>query len=64
MSGHIKGEKVYRGIAVSAGVCRGKVVVLHHARHAIVRRELPPESVPLEIKRFEHALVRTRQQIT
>jgi phosphoenolpyruvate-protein phosphotransferase (PTS system enzyme I) len=64
MSGHIKGEKVYRGIAVSAGVCRGKVVVLHHARHAIVRRELSPEAVPTEIKRFEHALVRTRQQIT
>jgi len=64
MSGHIKGEKVYRGIAVSAGVCRGKVVVLHHARHAIVRRELSSDAVPQEIKRFEHALVRTRQQIT
>jgi len=64
MSGQIKGEKVYRGIAVSAGVCRGKVVVLHHARHAIVRRDLPDDSVPQEIKRFEHALVRTRQQIT
>ena len=64
MSGQIKGEKVYRGIAVSAGVCRGKVVVLHHARHAIVRRELPANAVDAEIKRFEHALVRTRQQIT
>jgi len=64
MSGQIKGEKVFRGIAVSAGVCRGKVVVLHHARHAIVRRELGPDDVLQEIKRFEHALVRTRQQIT
>ena len=64
MPGQIKGEKVYRGIAVSAGVCKGKVVVLHHARHAIVRRELPDDSVPQEVKRFEHALVRTRQQIT
>jgi phosphotransferase system enzyme I (PtsI) len=64
MSGQIKGEKVYRGIAVSAGVCRGKVVVLHHARHAIVRRQLTPEEVVQEVKRFEHALVRTRQQIT
>ena len=64
MSGHIKGEKVFRGIAVSAGVCRGKVVVLHRARHAIVKRELEPDAVPQEIKRFEHALVRTRQQIT
>jgi phosphotransferase system enzyme I (PtsI) len=64
MSGQIKGEKVYRGIAVSAGVCRGKVIVLHHARHAIVQRELPAEAVPAEVKRFEQALVRTRQQIT
>jgi phosphotransferase system enzyme I (PtsI) len=64
MSGHVKGEKVYRGIAVSAGVCRGKVIVLHRARHAIVRRELDPDSVVPEVKRFEHALVRTRQQIT
>ena len=64
MPGQIKGEKIYRGIAVSAGVCKGKVVVLHHARHAIVRRELPDDAVPQEVKRFEHALVRTRQQIT
>ncbi len=64
MSGQAKGEKVFRGIAVSAGVCRGKVVVLHRARHAIVRREMTPDEVPQEIKRFEHALVRTRQQIT
>jgi phosphotransferase system enzyme I (PtsI) len=64
MSGQIKGEKVYRGIAVSAGVCRGKAIVLHHARHAIVQRQLTPEAVPPEVKRFEQALVRTRQQIT
>jgi phosphotransferase system enzyme I (PtsI) len=64
MSGQIKGEKVFRGIAVSAGVCRGKVVVLHHARHAIVKRVLDADNIPAEVKRFEHALVRTRQQIT
>jgi phosphotransferase system enzyme I (PtsI) len=64
MSGHVKGEKVYRGIAVSAGVCRGKVIVLHRARHAIVKRELDADAIVPEVKRFEHALVRTRQQIT
>ncbi len=64
MSGHVKGEKVYRGIAVSAGVCRGKVIVLHRARHAIIKRELDADAVAPEVKRFEHALVRTRQQIT
>lgn len=64
MAGPVKGEKVYRGIAVSAGVCRGKVIVLHRSRRAIIKRELDPAAVLPEIKRFEHALVRTRQQIT
>jgi phosphotransferase system enzyme I (PtsI) len=63
MSTQPKGEKVYHGIAVSAGVCRGKVLVLHRARHIISRREVPDDSVPSEVKRFEHTLVRTRTQI-
>jgi len=64
MSGQLKGEKVFRGIAVSAGVCRGKVIVLRHARHAIAKRELPGDEIVAEVKRFEQCLVRTRQQIT
>ncbi len=64
MSGQVKGEKIYRGIPVSAGVCRGKVLVLHQARHVIARRELPADAVGAEVKRFEQSLVRTRQQIT
>ena len=64
MSGQLKGEKVFRGIAVSAGVCRGKVIVLRRARHAIAKRELAPGEIPAEVKRFEQSLVRTRQQIT
>jgi phosphotransferase system enzyme I (PtsI) len=63
MSGQLKGEKIFHGIAVSAGVCRGKVIVLHHARHAIAKRELPENEIAAETKRFEQALVRTRQQI-
>lgn len=64
MSGQVSGEKIYRGIAVSGGVCQGKVMVVHRSRRAIVKRELAPEVVEPETKRFEHALVRTRQQIT
>jgi len=64
MSGQVKGEKIYRGIPVSAGVCRGKVLVLRQARHVIARREMPADQVEAEVKRFEQALVRTRQQIT
>ena len=64
MSGQVKGEKIYRGIPVSAGVCRGKVLVLHQARHVIARREMADDDVNGEVKRFEQSLVRTRQQIT
>jgi phosphotransferase system enzyme I (PtsI) len=64
MSGQLKGEKVFRGIAVSDGVCRGKVVVMHRSRRVITKRHLADDSVVPETKRFEHALVRTRQQIT
>jgi phosphoenolpyruvate-protein kinase (PTS system EI component) len=64
MSGQLKGEKVYRGIAVSAGVCRGKILVLHRTRHVIARRELPEPEVAGEVSRFEQSLVKTRQQIT
>ena len=64
MSGQVKGEKIYRGIPVSAGVCRGKVLLLHQARHVIARRELLAAGIEAEVKRFEQSLVRTRQQIT
>ncbi len=64
MSGQLKGEKAYHGIAVSAGVCRGKVLVIHRTQHVVARRELDADAVAPEIRRFEHALVRTRQQIT
>jgi len=64
MSGQVKGEKIYRGIPVSAGVCRGKVLILRQARHVIARRELTDAGIEVEVKRFEQSLVRTRQQIT
>ncbi|MGA2683800.1 MAG: phosphoenolpyruvate--protein phosphotransferase [Verrucomicrobiota bacterium] len=63
MSGQPKGEKVFRGIAVSAGICRGKILVLHRARHIIARRGLADLEVTEEVGRFEKALVQTRQQI-
>jgi phosphotransferase system enzyme I (PtsI) len=63
MSGQPKGEKVFRGIAVSAGICRGKILVLHRARHIIARRGLADHEVNEEVGRFEKALVQTRQQI-
>jgi phosphotransferase system enzyme I (PtsI) len=64
MSAQTKGEKLFRGIAVSAGICRGKILVLHRARHVISKRILPDKEIPVEVGRFEKALVQTRQQIS
>lgn len=64
MSTHEKGERVFRGIGVSAGVCRGKILVLHRARHIITRREISAEGIAPEVVRFEKALAQTRRQIS
>ena len=64
MSNHPKGEGVYRGIGVSAGVCRGKILVLRRARRIITRREIPATAIDAEVTRFEKALSQTRRQIS
>src|SRR5436190_958306 len=57
------GEKIFRGNPVSAGVCRGKILVLDRTRPAIVRRSVPDADLPEENNRLEKALVTTRHQI-
>jgi phosphotransferase system enzyme I (PtsI) len=64
MSAQTKGEKVFRGIAVSAGICRGKILVLHRARHVVAKYKLSEQDVAVEVSRFEKSLVQTRQQIS
>jgi len=64
MATHAKGERVFRGIGVSAGVCRGKILILQRARRVIVRREIADDSVAPEVGRFEKALAQTRKQIS
>jgi phosphotransferase system enzyme I (PtsI) len=64
MSAQTKGEKLFRGIAVSAGICRGKILVLHRARHVVAKHELSEQDVAVEVGRFEKSLVQTRQQIS
>ena len=58
-----RGELTFRGIPVSAGVCRGKILVLDRARPVIARRELPAGQVTEEVNRLEKALVETRRQL-
>ncbi|HWX19766.1 MAG TPA: phosphoenolpyruvate--protein phosphotransferase [Candidatus Binatia bacterium] len=58
-----KGEQAFRGIPVSAGVCRGKIVVLDRSRPTIGNRRLNESELAEEINRLEKALVQTRQQL-
>lgn len=58
-----KGEKVFRGIPVSNGVCRGKILVLGKPQHTIGRQAVTDTRVPEEVTRLERALVQTRQEI-
>ena len=58
------GEKVYRGIPVSGGVCRGKILVLgKEHQDAIAEHHIPEGEVQSEVRRLETGLVETRQQI-
>ncbi|MBI3880173.1 MAG: phosphoenolpyruvate--protein phosphotransferase [Verrucomicrobia bacterium] len=57
------GEKVIRGIPVSAGVCRGRLVVMTDAAASIPRHEIPALATQSEIDRLEQALMATRQQV-
>src|SRR5437764_2068588 len=58
-----KGEKTFRGIPVSAGVCRGKILVLGRSRPSIGKRHLSETELAEDVNRLEKALVQTRHQI-
>jgi len=57
------GEKTFRGIPVSTGICRGKILVLGRALPTIAQRHLADGDLAEEVNRLEKALVKTRQQI-
>lgn len=56
-------EKVYRGIPVSAGVCKGTVLKLGEHREAAEKRTIPDADIPGQIERLEGAILQTRRQI-
>jgi len=58
------GEVVLQGIGVSPGVAVGEVVLFAHEGVSVTERVLDEQDIPLEIDRFEEALVKTRQQIS
>jgi phosphotransferase system enzyme I (PtsI) len=58
------GEKVLRGIPVSPGVCRGKILVIGKPQsETIPRQQLTEADIPGQLKRLEQALLATRQEI-
>lgn len=56
-------EKVYRGIPVSAGVCKGTVLKLGEHREAAEKRTIPDADIHRQIERLEGAILQTRRQI-
>jgi phosphotransferase system enzyme I (PtsI) len=58
-----KGQKVFRGIPVSTGVCRGKILVLGRGRPAVTKGTLTDAQLTEEVNRLEKALIQTRHQI-
>src|SRR5437762_561777 len=58
-----RGEKIFRGIPVSSGVCRGKILVAGKAHHSTAQQSLSETQLPEELNRLERALVQTRHEI-
>ena len=58
-----KGETTFKGIPVSGGVCRGKLLVLDRARPTIGRQKVSEAGTAEEVNRLERALVQTRHQL-
>jgi phosphotransferase system enzyme I (PtsI) len=57
------GEQIFRGIPVSPGVQRAKILVLSKMDDRVPEQHLAEADVPGEIQRFEQALIDTRHQI-
>jgi phosphotransferase system enzyme I (PtsI) len=57
------GERVYKGIAVSIGVCHGKILVLSQTAVEVPRYDVEESGLAAQVERLQQALVETRQQI-
>ncbi|QHI70257.1 phosphoenolpyruvate--protein phosphotransferase [Tichowtungia aerotolerans] len=57
-------ELVLQGIGVSPGVAVGDAVVFASEGFAVPERNISESEIPLEIARFEEALIKTRHQIS
>ncbi len=58
-----KRERIFHGIPVSPGFAQGKVFLYHSYLPVLEERRLKSEEVPGEIKRFQHAIQTTRENL-
>jgi phosphoenolpyruvate-protein phosphotransferase (PTS system enzyme I) len=59
-----EGERILHGIAVSPGVCRGRILLLMDNRvDCIARRNITPDEVSEQTARLEKAIIETRRQL-
>ena len=60
-----RGERIFRGIGVSPGVIRGRIVVMDHNQgERPARQRLETEQLPAELELLQNALAETRREIS
>jgi len=60
---HLAGEKILRGIPVSGGVSRARIVVVGESKSEIPDYQLEEQEVASHVQRFEQALIQTRHDL-
>lgn len=58
-----EGERIFRGIPVSAGIAPARILVISKRDSQIPQRTINPEEAPHEISRLEQALMDTRDEL-
>lgn len=60
---HLAGEKILRGIPVSGGVSRARIVVVGESKSEIPDYQLEEHEVAAHVQRFEQSLIQTRHDL-
>jgi phosphotransferase system enzyme I (PtsI) len=58
-----EGERIFRGIPVSAGIAPARILVISKRDSHVPQRTINPEEAPHEIARLEQALMDTRDEL-
>jgi phosphotransferase system enzyme I (PtsI) len=63
MTSSVPSEQIFRGAPVHGGIVRGRVHFHGFRADQVPSRPIQESDIPLEIARFEEALIKTRQQL-